>query len=78
VVRVSTDDGITGYGFAGIDSNALENTIKPCYWVYRDGTKSDWAYFMARASLWTSEPFCFPLAYLPHRVIAMPYSPATE
>ena len=29
MVRVSTDDGITGYGFAGIDSNALENTVKP-------------------------------------------------
>lgn len=29
MLRISTDDGITGYGFAGIDGSALENTVKP-------------------------------------------------
>ncbi|HIE26489.1 TPA: mandelate racemase/muconate lactonizing enzyme family protein [Candidatus Poribacteria bacterium] len=29
IVRISTDEGIQGYGFRGIDANTLENTVKP-------------------------------------------------
>jgi len=29
MVRISTDEGLTGYGFTGVDGNALENTVKP-------------------------------------------------
>ena len=29
MVKISTDEGVTGYGFAGVDGNALENAGKP-------------------------------------------------
>jgi len=29
IVKIKTDDGITGYGFQGVDANAIENKVKP-------------------------------------------------